>query len=239
MAEQGRIADLEPLVDMRIGVGRDFAEESTTMFLVFSTIVEGSVPPPFEFLAASSRLHVRRLFLRDVRGIWYQRGIAGLGDSIDVTAASLRAILAEQGTESLTTIGYSAGGYAALLFGTLLGAHRVLAFEPQTCVERAWLTEIGDDRWEAALRRLDGLGGPDARYADLRDAIARDHDRRTRYEVHYNGLFPPDEHHARRLEGMPGVEVVRREPDGRTIVRSLRVDGDLERLFEEAAGGPK
>jgi hypothetical protein len=239
MAEEARIAELEPLVDMRVGVGRDFAEDSETMFLVFSTMSDGSVPPPFEFLAASSRLHVRRLFLRDVQNVWYQHGIAGLGNSVDVAAASLRAIAGEHGTKRLTAIGYSAGAYAALQFGTLLGADRVLALEPQTCIRREWLDEIGDDRWDAALGRLDALGGPDPRCADLREAITRDRHGDTRYEVHYNGLFPADERHALRLEGLPGVELVKREPDGKTIVRSLRAAGDLERMFQEAAGVAK
>ena len=79
MAEEPRIAELEPLVDLRIGVGRDFAEESTTMFLVFSTMSTGVFPRPFEFLAASSRLHVRRLFLRDVQNVWYQQRDPGPG----------------------------------------------------------------------------------------------------------------------------------------------------------------
>jgi pimeloyl-ACP methyl ester carboxylesterase len=230
-----RIAELAPLADPRVGVGRDFAADSTTMFLLFSAMSEGVAPPAFEFLAASSRLGVRRLFLRDPRGVWYQRGIPGLGDEVDVVVASLRAIKDEQGIERLITIGYSAGGYAALVFGALLGAERVIALEPQTCLERAWLTEIGDDRWSAALNRLDETGGADRRYVDLRSTLTTEGSPATSYEVHYNALFQPDEQHALRLEGLPGVELRRRASDGRNIVRSLRAAGDLEEMFADAA----
>jgi pimeloyl-ACP methyl ester carboxylesterase len=230
-----RIAELGPLADPRVGVGRDFAADSQTMFLLFSTMSEGVAPPAFEFLAASARLQVRRLFLRDPGGVWYHRGIPGLGDRIDIAAASLSAIRDEQGIERLIAIGYSAGGYAALLFGALLGADRVIALEPQTCLEREWLSEIGDDRWDAALDRLDEGGGADPGYLDLRSVLAPARAPATSFEVHYNALFPADEHHALRLTGLPGVELRKRAPDGRNIVRSLRAGGELEEMFAEAA----
>ena len=58
-----------------------------------------------------------------------------------------------------------------------------------------------------SARRLDALGGPDARYADLREAIRREGHGGIRFEVHYNGQFPADEQHALRLDGVPGVEL--------------------------------
>ena len=231
-----RIAELEPLVDERVGVGRDFAMQSKTIFIVFSTISEAHAPPPFEFLAASSRVQVRRLFVRDVKRVWYHHGVPGLGNRVDVVAKSLRAILDEQGAERVVVIGYSAGGYAALLFGALLSADLVFSLEPQTCIDRGWLAEIGDERWTPALDRLDGLGGADERYVDLREVLARERRGETRYELHYNALFEADEQHAGRLEGIPGLELHRREPDGLNIVRSLRRSGELERIFGDAVG---
>ena len=115
----------------------------------------------------------------------------------------------------------------------------MLALEPQTCIRREWLDEIGDDRWDAPLGRLDALGGPDARYADLREAIRREGHGGIRYEVHYNGSSPPTSGTRCASMACRAWRLVKREPDGKTIVRSLRAGGDLERLFRAAAGGAK
>jgi pimeloyl-ACP methyl ester carboxylesterase len=229
------VATLEPLDDMRIGVGRDFAKPSTTMLLVFSGMPSGGAgPPPFEFTALTSQIPAKRLFVRDVQGVWYQHGVPGFGRSIDEVAASLRLVLGEQELKRLVVCGYSAGGYAALLFGTLLQADLVVAFSPQTFLDRGWLASIGDNRWDQALDVLDGLGGPDARYVDLRAALSREPRSEIRYDVHYDGSFPADGQHVARLDGTPGLELYEHPSAGFSLIRSLRVTGDLRRIFRTA-----
>jgi pimeloyl-ACP methyl ester carboxylesterase len=232
------VAALEPLDDMHIGVGRDFAKPSTTMLLVFSGMPSGDAgPPPFEFTALTSRLPAKRLFVRDVQGIWYQHGVPGFGRSIDEVVASLRLVLGEQEVKRLVVCGYSAGGYAALLFGTLLQADLVVAFAPQSFLDREWLASVGDDRWDRALDLLESLGGPDDRYVDLRAALSRDSRGGIRYDVHYDGSFPADAPHAARLAGIPGLELYEHPSAGFSLIRSLRVTGDLSRILRSATQG--
>jgi pimeloyl-ACP methyl ester carboxylesterase len=236
------IVPLEPLRDMRLGVGRDFAHPSSTVLVAFSGFGRRGGTPFFEFAGVTHRLPVKRLFVRDLQRFWYQRGIAGFGGSIDEVAGSLRELLDHHGVERVIAMGHSAGGYAALLFGTLLEADVVLSFAPQTVLDRAWLHSIGDRRWDRFLDPLDRAGGPDQRYIDLSDALPREHSHDTLYHVHYNGSYEVDESHARHLEGVPGLELHAHAHQGHGVVRVLRGSGELERIIQaaiEPAGTPQ
>ncbi len=69
---------------------------------------------------------------------WYNQGVEGLGFSIDDVSASLREIIKRMGGNKLFVLGSSMGGYAAILFGSRLNADKVLAFSPQTSLNRAF-----------------------------------------------------------------------------------------------------
>ncbi len=127
-------------------MGHELTSDSGTMLIAFAAMSHLR-PAPFHFFEATTGLPVKRLFVRDPSLIWYQRGLPGFGDTIDEVAGSLRMIISEQGVERLVVIGSSAGGYAALAFGCALEADLVLAFSPQTTLDRGWLDEVGDERW--------------------------------------------------------------------------------------------
>lgn len=79
------------------------------------------------------------IYIRDPHDAWYLKGLAYLTQGVADTAAFLRAELAElhpSGQFELYTTGCSAGGFAALLYGNLLGARRMAAFSPQTFLPR-------------------------------------------------------------------------------------------------------
>src|SRR2546430_8655962 len=182
------MAPLEPLVDSRLGVGHEFSSASSTLLIAFAAMSTVS-PPPFHFFEFTSGLGVKRLFVRDPASVWYQRGVPGFGETIDEVAAALQSIIDEQDIERMVVIGSSAGGYAALAFGTLLRADLVLSFAPQSTLDRESLDELGDQRWAGAFKALDALGGPDPRWIDLRAALPRERHADTAYEVHYPTIY--------------------------------------------------
>jgi hypothetical protein len=231
----GAMAPIEPLSDANVGVGRDFAHPSKTMLVVFGAMGT-TVPPPFDFFQITTGVPAKRLFVRDPLRIWYHRGVPQIGDSIPDAAASLKGIVTEEGAERVIAIGSSAGGTAALVFGTLLDADLVLCFAPQTLLDRDWLASIGDDRWNRRLRRLDELGGADPRYGDLREALLRDRTSETAYGVHYPASHAEDVHHAKRLEGVPGMELHPHEEHAHMFVRALQNSGELEHMIRAAIG---
>ena len=61
---------------------------------------------------------------------WYLGSLKGIGKNINHTIAFLRKEFAKY--DKVLCIGNSAGGYASLLFGSLLKVNNVIAFRPQT-----------------------------------------------------------------------------------------------------------
>jgi pimeloyl-ACP methyl ester carboxylesterase len=227
------MAALEPLVDPRLGVGHDFSSSSRTM-LIACAAMSSLKPPPFHLFEATSGLPVKRLFVRDPALVWFQHGVPGFGETIDEVAASLRMVVDEQEVERLVVVGSSAGGYAALAFGSLLEADLVLSFSPQTMLERGWLDEAGDDRWPGHFKNLAALGGPDPRWTDLREALPRERRPRTVYELHYPAPFELDARHAERLADLPGVTMIGHDRGYHNFIQGLRNRGELEAIFRSA-----
>jgi hypothetical protein len=228
------IAPLEPLNDPAVGVGRDFSAPSQTMLLMFAGMAPWPAIPGWVLFAHTTGLPVKRMFVRDVHSVWYQRGVPVFGDTIEAVAGSLRTVIEQAGVERLVVSGPSAGGYAALVFGALLGADVVLSFSPQTTLAPRDLHALGDHRWDDALARLDRLGGSDGRYADLREALPPIRRAHTRCEVHFGSSFELDAAHARRLEGMPGIELHSHDHEGHLLLRALRDSGELLEILRGA-----
>jgi pimeloyl-ACP methyl ester carboxylesterase len=83
-------------------------------------------------------LGVGRLLVRDLSQNWYNAGLPDVGETIDDIAERLREELAARGVRRVITMGASMGGYAAILFGCMLGAERAIAIGPQTLLDPAF-----------------------------------------------------------------------------------------------------
>lgn len=86
----------------------------------------------FEFLNFFNKNFdtISRHFYVDTNLTSYHKGIAGLTKNIDETVNYLRGEI--QNYKNVIFIGVSSGGYAAILFGSLLNINSVIAFIPQT-----------------------------------------------------------------------------------------------------------
>jgi hypothetical protein len=69
------------------------------------------------------------LYLRD-ECKWYLDGLKGIGKNINCTIAFLKKEFAKY--DKVCCVGNSAGGYASLLFGSLLKIKQIVAVDPQT-----------------------------------------------------------------------------------------------------------
>lgn len=70
----------------------------------------------------------KHIFIRDIRKQWY---IGGINATLDSPSKLLDFLKVETAGYRIFTVGSSAGGYAAVLFGSLLNANRVYAFNAQ------------------------------------------------------------------------------------------------------------
>jgi hypothetical protein len=89
---------------------------------------------PFEFLNFLSKNmpEYDMQFYIDLHGKWYNKGLQGITSSIEETVEYLRNEIKDY--KKVYFIGNSSGGYAAILFGSLLNVTAVISFVPQTII---------------------------------------------------------------------------------------------------------
>lgn len=75
-----------------------------------------------------------KIYCRDEKVKWYNHGLTDLTSNIDETIEFLRKKIA--GYTNVLFVGASMGGYAALLFGSILKVNAIIAFRPQTYIRK-------------------------------------------------------------------------------------------------------
>lgn len=215
------------------GVVADLAPDSPVLAIAFGGLLMsvGGLPP-FEFFGVlNEAASVKKIFLRDLDQSWYHRGVEGLGSDIAGVETGLREIVAEAEPRRLVMLGASAGGYAALLFGRLLGADEVHVFGPQTFISPGLRLRHLDRRWSQPWRALMLSGRYQPRYGDLYRFYRRTPSLGGHVVVHYSDAERLDDAHARRLGRHPDVELRRYAEGGHFIVKHLRDSGQLQPLL--------
>lgn len=106
----------------------------------------------------------KHIFVRDIKKQWY---ISGINSRIHSPELLLAFLKAETEGFSVITVGSSAGGYAAVLYGSWLSAIRVFSFNAQFEVNS--LFNVTNAQINPLLFRNRGL--PLSKYFDLRDFI--------------------------------------------------------------------
>jgi len=107
--------------------------------------------PPFEFLHYLSSQYTGSakamdlIFVVDQLQCWYHCGLKGITASVEETVVYLNDIISERPRNRVLFMGCSAGGYAAILFGSLCkGVDHVIAFCPQTTLVSPIDRKYGD-----------------------------------------------------------------------------------------------
>jgi hypothetical protein len=215
----------------------DMQTPSDTLLVLFGGIAGGVSMPVFEFFRLTAGYPARKAFLRDPRRGWYLLGIPGVGDSAPAVKTWLDSVIARAGARRIVMAGASAGGFAALLFGTWCGVDEVIAFSPQSFVDAENRSRAGDDRWPEQIAALHAAVAEHAAPLDLRGVLPRTAGK-TRYQVHVSSDDMLDMIHAGRLADRGGVEIVRHERGGHRLVKTLRDRGLLEPLLLSALSCP-
>lgn len=128
--------------------------DSEVLVLAFGGMMSGLGMPPFEFMKTFSDKSYSCVFFKDFHQFWYQKGLLGFTNDVYGTRDFIQSIIADVNPRYVITLGTSSGGYAAIMFGILLGVNRILAFSPQT--------KIGQKEYEAFA----SLDTPDFQDAD-------------------------------------------------------------------------
>jgi hypothetical protein len=213
-------------------IQRDYSCDAPVLFIVFSGLRRAPKEKPgFSFINVTGTLRAKKLFVRDLTKAWYLRGLPGLAKSVDETTEFFRKEIASTGAQRVVLTGYSLGGFAAMLYGTLLNSDEVHAFSPQTFVSMRQRIRHGDHRWNRYALKLP-LTTP-ARFRDLRP-ILLESQAKTRHEIYYAEDSRLDVLHAQHVTGLRNVTLHPHAEGRHRLVTALRDTGELLRIFERA-----
>ena len=214
-------------------------EGSSTLLIAFGGMQLWRPVPGFEWQSSLEAQPAARLYVRDLAQYWYLRGLDGPTGDIGRSADLLRARLESHGYTRIICFGASTGGFAALLYGALLGADEVHAFSPMSHLPSRSLLQVA-----AQIRT--GNWQLMAKHAELRRDHAADHcpyfqsrsivqadNGRTRYHVYY-GRHAPDVRNAHSLNGLPRVTLLPHDYPHHNLVGHLKDNGQLTPIVVRA-----
>lgn len=112
-----------------------FDKGSKKTLIVFGGMATIPSMPPKEFFASFREKNINIIYVKDFQQCWYQNGLMGLTDDIQSTVDYLKSLIPSR-TNKLACLGTSAGGYASIRIGVELNAERILAFSPQTKINK-------------------------------------------------------------------------------------------------------
>jgi pimeloyl-ACP methyl ester carboxylesterase len=165
------------------------------------------------------------VFLRDPAQAWYQRGLPDIGGDVYAVRDFLAQKIDESGASEVRFVGNSMGGFAALLFGSLLRTGRVIAFVPQTFVSAGLRAQHGDHRWERQINELHG-GGVGADFFEVAP-VAAVHHPGLKADIYVANDPPLDGRHADQMLDFSDVRIHRFDVGGHALVKMLRDQGLL------------
>jgi hypothetical protein len=210
----------------------DTQRESGTLLISLAVFPAPGGKSAFDFVRAASPLNVKKMFIRDPYMLWYQKGTPGLGTDVPSVAGRLRSIIAEQRVQRTVMIGNSGGGFAAILFGVLIGVDEVHAFNPPTILHEPADTSMPDQL--LVLERELGLGSP---YLDLRKILGQSLTDKTTIYIHYSRGDKKDKRHARYLAAFPRVHIVEYPSVSHHVARFFAQRAMLSPLLQAAVDG--
>jgi pimeloyl-ACP methyl ester carboxylesterase len=210
-------------------VKEDLVPGSDRLFLSFGGIRGAMGMPPFEFYRSARILDCSKIFLRDLFQSWYQRGLPSIGDDAFAIGDYLRRKIAESGATQIRFVGNSMGGYAALLFCSMLQCGKAIAFAPQTFVSPDKRLKYRDRRWPLQIAEMHKSRTASHIY-DLQSWI-RDHYPAMQASVYVSKSDKLDMVHANELAGFANVEIHRFAGAGHGLVARLRDEGSLAQIL--------
>ena len=224
----------EQLSESDRGVVVDVSSPPAPTVVAFGGLAGGVGVPPYEFFRLLEGLPTNRVFVRDLEQVFYQRGVPGLGRTFDEMARNLAALLPRE-SERTVFVGTSAGAFAALIFGTLIGVDRIVTIAPVTFIDRWRRAAVRDRRWRELVDPVNRGPRTQRSYLDVKLTLRA---RRSGppIDIYYPRHNRLDTIHARRLKRLPQVTLESIDSERHDVVREMRDSGALRDLIVRALG---
>jgi hypothetical protein len=216
-------------------VCRDYSANADVLLVSFSGLKRNPEKiPGFSLRGTLAGLPVNKLYLRDLDKAWFLRGLRGVTGNVGATANFLRAEATAAKARRVIFTGYSLGGFAALLYGSLCGADEVHAISPQTFIGFWRRLRASDHRWQRYVLPLHF--STTRRYNDLRPWLAKCSPQ-TELHIHFARDSRLDALHAAHVHDLAQVKIHERSEGAHRLVTVMRESGELRAIFERAIAG--
>lgn len=207
--------------------------DSRVLQVAFGGIHGGVGIAPFEFYKLTSAFPTKKLYVRDPNQTWYHGELPEIGNGIPALVKYLNDIIRAQNCERVVFFGNSMGGYAAILLGWLLKVDRVIAFAPQTFINRGTRFWQRDGRWKTQIENTYRSASANAAYFDLKSLLEKSK-RRAQIDIYFDIGDRLDRAHAFRLANVPQVTLHDYNVGGHDLVKYLRNQGTLGEILLNA-----
>lgn len=207
-------------------------EGNKNLLVSFGGIQQGLGVPVFEFFNSISDVPCDKIFLRDFHQAWYQKGVDAELDHVDKLIAYLREKITDNQYDKVCFIGNSMGGYAALLFGSILNVDCVIAFAPQTFVDMFNRLINRDFRWQRQIFKMYGFKRKRKEFFDLKKYLSKNNLYTTELNLYYSSEHILDKKHAERLKNEKNIILHPIKEGGHKVVKIVRDSGELKSLIK-------
>lgn len=209
------------------------SETGSSLYLFFGGIANGIAMPPFEFFNSSKIIKHHKIFIRDFSQSWYQNGLSLVTSDVPSTVDHLTKLVTDINPDNVYFVGNSMGGYAAILFSSLMGIGRVIAFAPQTFIAPHLKLIHGDFRWKEQILKTYLSTVFKKTYLDLKPVLINSQ-KSNQVSIFVSENNKLDFAHARRLENIDGLYIHSFSDGDHDIVKVLRNKGMLPKIMSGA-----
>lgn len=198
--------------------------EKYPLIIAFSGLYHGLSMPIFEFKKVLQKFDVNIIFLKDHYQMWYFNGIKNYSKNLEETVILLASIIKKINPTKVITLGVSLGGFAAILYGNLLEVDSIIAFSPQTFIDKENRLMYEDDRWKDKINKLYKQIS-NHKYFDLLNL----ENKNQKIDIAYGIRDKFDKYHAERMKQ---TNIIRVDGD-HIVVKKMRNNGELDKLIQK------
>lgn len=204
------------------------------LFVAFGGIRQRLGAPPFEFFNSIANIDCDKIFLRDFQRSWYQRGIDQELNDFDKVVNYLGGVISKYKYRKVCFLGNSMGGYAAILFGTILDVDKVIAFAPQSFIDKFRRFIYRDKRSRGLKDNLYTYENVNKAHFDLKKFLLKNDSYKTEINIYYSALDRLDSRHAKRLKNRKNVILHPIYEGDHSVIRIVRGSGLLHTILRSA-----
>ncbi|KAB1064879.1 YqiA/YcfP family alpha/beta fold hydrolase [Salibacter halophilus] len=205
---------------------------SDKLLVTFGGVNQGVGVPVFEFFNTISNIECDKILIRDHHQAWYQKGVDNELNSFDKIKSYLEELIEKNDYKKVLFLGNSMGGYAAILLGTLIDVHHIIAFAPQSFIDPFYRFIYRDKRWKEQMKNVHNCEQSHKEYFDLKAYLKQNQSYKSSILIYFSSSDRLDKIHAERLKLLNGVSTIKVLEGGHTLVKTLRDRGELKRIIE-------